>query len=199
MKFVIWFLALVVFFTMGEVVAAEGDGDSAKFFLAEVPLPVRGDEWTFFIKRKSDLSRSDIPVGELTIKITDEGIDAPFGVLDNMPTIVENVSPKRWIKIPLEKTWKSEWKSGIPRGRGGRSDDTISTYTVVGWETKSVKAGTFRAIKIRRDDTLSRGYQWFEYWYVPEIKGIIKAISENGAGTTYDVELLRFKLSSAAE
>jgi len=145
------------------------------------------------------MSVSNIPTGEITLQVGGNGIvmkdgdaDLLYHLMDSVPTVYENISPKKWLQFPLKpgSHWESEWESEVRR----RNRRTTSIYTVIGWEQVLVGQNSIKALKIVRDDRVPVGFQKFEYWYAPQVKAVVKVKSENGAGTTYDVILTSFKL-----
>ena len=72
--------------------------------------------------------------------------------------------------------------------------------TVTGWETVTVPAGTFRALKViqkgvwRRLDNGSSHVQEIAFWYVPEVKRWVK-LEATGGLTRLIEELVSYDLA----
>lgn len=190
MKIIVAFVTAL--FCIGVVSAQEGRQ------IIQAPTYTRGEEWMYLVIRKSALSISNIPTGEIVIQhdgkkflMKDGDESLLHRLFDSVPTLYEDISPKKWLHFPLETgfQWKSEWESEVRR----KGKSTTSVYTVVGWDSVTVGSNTFKAVRITREDVLDRGFQKFEYWYAPRVKAVVKANSENGAGTTYDVTLMSFR------
>ncbi len=104
---------------------------------------------------------------------------------------------------PLEpgKTWAQKFISKRP----DFEVENDATITVVGWESITVKAGTFNALKIsyvswyHRKDNNARGRTAINVWYVPEVKRWVKldVLERGNSGTVYadsTEELLVYKV-----
>jgi hypothetical protein len=106
-----------------------------------------------------------------------------------------------WYKWPLVegKTWKTAW---FQPAIGGNGDWTAR---VIGWETITVPAGTFQAIRIELDNScyvtgVDGGVcgQQDRVWYAPEVKRHVKLERRSNRGPYMGVnileELVEFRL-----
>ena len=102
---------------------------------------------------------------------------------------VVNLREKGELQFPLYvgATYKLAWELENPRfnRRSGRHERTVN---VVGWESVTVPAGTFRALKVVAEGThrtflgysiASPGAVKDTYWYVPQVKRWVKYVHES--------------------
>jgi len=104
---------------------------------------------------------------------------------------------RRLFNFPLEvgKTWSDKYTAG---GKTAPQAYT-ETYTVLGWEDITTKAGKFRAIKLeykhaRAEENAQGGKAW--YWYSPDVKYMLKCQYDKSGywPPSYDWELTSFEL-----
>jgi hypothetical protein len=109
--------------------------------------------------------------------------------------------PRFSYPLELGKTWAQKFVSKRPN----LEIDNDATLTVVGWESITVKAGTFNALKIsyvswyRRRDNNFTGRVALNVWFVPEIKRWVKVdvVDRGNNGKIYadtTEELLAFNV-----
>ena len=101
----------------------------------------------------------------------------------------------KWFEWPLEpgKTWTFHYNSGT-----AMFDWTVK---VVGWESVSVPAGTFKAVRLSLTRSGGQAAASEEAWYAPEAKAIVKRTMNYPSGVrrnAFDqttVELVAYKLN----
>lgn len=86
-----------------------------------------------------------------------------------------------WMQFPLEvgKTWSSDYSISLGHGKLQAHHHSAK---VVGWESVTVPAGTFRALRVNHtlrrmvemSDVILPEYNYYTFWYVPEVKRYVK-------------------------
>lgn len=99
------------------------------------------------------------------------------------------------LRFPLApgKSWSFEYSF---RGQSGRQTKVIQAAMVKGWETVSVPAGSFRALRVEHDGRYTAsegGYSWSgtireTYWYAPAARRVVmrEYRDTKGDGSTWD-------------
>jgi hypothetical protein len=98
------------------------------------------------------------------------------------------------------KKWGEDTFSGVPMYNPEAPQveyDYAETFHVLGWEDVEVPAGKFRAVKIKYRQRViagvSAGIGYF--WYVPEVKYLVKYQNDKDCWKTgHDMQLISFRL-----
>jgi hypothetical protein len=99
------------------------------------------------------------------------------------------------LRFPLAsgKSWSFDYRI---RSQSGNEVRVTQTATAKSWETVSVPAGSFRALRVQHDGrytTSEGGYSWSStiqeiYWYAPSARRVVKREYRDtkGDGSTWD-------------
>jgi hypothetical protein len=115
----------------------------------------------------------------LLVQTEDEAGD---GTRSHCQTVILSASGIKVIEYSGKKLETPFWWVKLPHGENNTWTDVWSSQTrnwkTVGWEPVTVPAGTFRAIRVERDD--GPGVRTTTYWFAPGM-GCIKW-SSDGSG-----------------
>jgi hypothetical protein len=103
--------------------------------------------------------------------------------------------PAEWFQFPLHvgDSYHSTWQfRDAAMGGMGYTD---GTGKVIGWETITVLAGTFRTLRIEFYAMPSPGFPFTNtFWYAPAVHRLVKAIYQPGNINYREIELIKAEL-----
>jgi hypothetical protein len=171
----------------------------------EIPAPLLqvGDEWNYEVVDlwhggKISTLRArvvDVLVGQAVIEFESKRGNEDAARSRKTPVSLDSlteVNPARptyfFLGFPLKpgKTWQFEYPNDAPK----RATNSVERWgRVVGWETVTVPAGTFRALRIeikeRRlwqvGDGVFPDHHYHTIWYAPEVKRFVRFEREHRA------------------
>jgi hypothetical protein len=103
----------------------------------------------------------------------------------------------RDLKFPLSpgQKWNLDYSFKAVGAR--KAVSRLVEVTVANWEQVTTPAGTFKALKLRKEDGPPQGQVWVNvYYYSPETKSVIKSSYDTtaggGQGLKREVELIKY-------
>jgi hypothetical protein len=171
---------------------------------AKAPIYKDGDSWQFGIgKNRYEVTISG---GKLTVfELKPEGkVEAEGERADLLSAFIPfEKDDMELLQFPLVvgKKWTARFDTG--KRRVGKRTGTVSVMKtaeteVIGIEEVTTPAGSFKAFKVERVDTQSRGkgkgsklYSEFIY-YSPDTRSVVKYDYEGAAGGIREVNLVKF-------
>jgi len=134
-----------------------------------------------------------------TLQPSGEEVDTLYSLSWGEGAVIEGYvrhPPSEWFQFPLHvgDSHQSAWQFGD--AVMGGSGATSGTGKVIGWETITVPAGTFRALKIEFYGVPSRGFPFTNtFWYAPAVNRLVKAIYQPGDPNYREIELIKAELN----
>ena len=96
------------------------------------------------------------------------------------------------LKFPLFVSQKWDFEYSIT-ARGARNKSTQHAYVqIAGIEEVTTAAGTFRTLKVLRENTSKSGGSIFVFNYCPDTKSVVKASFDFNQGGKREIELIKF-------
>ncbi len=142
---------------------------------AFAPTYNEGERWEYDVKVdfKGQGYRSDkLESGVYRVEIKNGEIDGDEVFLRGRATIYDSSAEHKWLDFPLQIGKKWSYRYFREEGKRGRWE--TPEVTVVGLETVTTKAGSFRAFKI----AIEEEHRSSVYWYSPKTKSAVKFYRE---------------------
>lgn len=144
----------------------------------KVESEISGYDWNFPHKEVVELSDTQLQIANKSgsdIAVYDRNLA--------LQQIGERkyATPNQWISFPMQvgKNW--EYTTSFVDSKCATTTITIKAK-ITGWETVTVPAGSFRALRTDNSGSYanicSTGRVELRYWYVPEVKWIVKSSTE---------------------
>jgi hypothetical protein len=114
---------------------------------------------------------------------------------------IEFTPPMKWLNFPLKpgSTWTDQTKV---KGQTFQLD-LNAKYEAMPWETVTVLAGQFAAVKVVSEETYTAGRNnkgesftgsgTYTYWMAPDVKCVVKGQYKNTFGRRTTMQLLSYK------
>ncbi len=173
-------------------------------------VPKVGDTWTYvvldpFSKAQTSefvVTTTSFDTAQIKSEVKTSSGQTAISITDREGRLVTDTQrtympPKQTLSYPLEvgKTW--EYSATFPYARCGTSKIDIKAE-VVGWETVTVPAGTYRALRVKHagywNNCLGSDKHRETYWYVPALKTHVRVetvwgtLGGSDGGNTYELK-----------
>jgi hypothetical protein len=177
----------------------------------QVPAPVfqDGDLWQFKVVEKGFLGYSS-EAGNATYELAYSGGEIKiFRVVGDQKTEVDRKPPfplpallglsKEYVdlRFPLSAGQKWSYEYRFTPAGAKRENRVSAQVTANAFEDVTTAAGTFRALRMQKDETWPRpgggqARQLTTYFYSPQTRSVVKSSMENVDGARREIELIKF-------